>query len=161
MRGRFVGYRNIEALREHFSIDRVEADLSPNYNVAPTQNIPVIVRQDGENVLRTFRWGLVPFWAKDPSIGNRLINARGETLAEKPSFRGSYKWLDILWIHSLNTSFLQSRRGPCHVAESSIQIPLVTWWILPGLPDRIIFNIGKAEVNFKGAYKKTPSFLQG
>jgi putative SOS response-associated peptidase YedK len=55
MCGRFVGYRNIDSLREHFPIDRVEADLSPNYNVAPTQMIPVIVRQDGENVLRTFR----------------------------------------------------------------------------------------------------------
>jgi len=78
MCGRFVGYRDLEALRAHFSIDRVEADLSPNYNTAPSQTIPVIVRLDGENVLKAFRWGLVPFWAKDPSIGSRMINARSD-----------------------------------------------------------------------------------
>ncbi|MCB2170055.1 MAG: SOS response-associated peptidase [Deltaproteobacteria bacterium] len=65
MCGRFVCYQDLRALKAHFPIDRVEADLSPNYNVAPTQMIPAIVRQDGENVLRTFRWGLVPFWAKN------------------------------------------------------------------------------------------------
>jgi len=91
MCGRFVGYRDLEALQAHFPIDRVEATLSPNYNVAPTQMIPAIVRQDDQNVLRTFRWGLVPFWAKDPSIGNRMINARSETVGSKPSFRNAYK----------------------------------------------------------------------
>jgi putative SOS response-associated peptidase YedK len=91
MCGRFVGYRDLEALKAHFPIDRVEAILSPNYNVAPTQMIPVIVRQDDENVLRAFRWGLVPFWAKDPSIGNKMINARSETVDSKPSFRNAFK----------------------------------------------------------------------
>ena len=91
MCGRFVGYRNIEALREHFPIDRVEATLSPNFNAAPTQMIPVIVRHDGRNVLRTFRWGLVPFWAKDPTIGSRMINARSETVDSKPSFRNAFR----------------------------------------------------------------------
>ena len=90
MCGRFVGYRDLEALKAHFPIDRVEATLTPNYNVAPTQMIPAIVRQEGENVLRTFRWGLVPFWAKDPSIGNRMINARSETVDSKPSFRNAF-----------------------------------------------------------------------
>jgi putative SOS response-associated peptidase YedK len=91
MCGRFVGYRDLEALRANFPIDRVAADLSPNYNVAPTQMIPAIVRQDDENVLRTFRWGLVPFWAKDLSIGNRMINARSETVESKPSFRNAFQ----------------------------------------------------------------------
>jgi len=53
--------------------------------------IPIIVRQDGENVLRTFRWGLVSFWAKDPSTGNRMINARSETVDSKPSFRNAFR----------------------------------------------------------------------
>lgn len=91
MCGRFVGYRDLETLKTHFPIDRVEANLSPNYNVTPTQNIPVIVRQDGHNILRTFRWGLVPFWAKDPSIGSRMINARSETVHSKPSFRNAFQ----------------------------------------------------------------------
>jgi putative SOS response-associated peptidase YedK len=91
MCGRFVGYRDLEALRANFPIDRVAADLSPNYNVVPAQMIPAIVRQDDENVLRTFRWGLVPSWAKDPSIGNRMINARSETVESKPSFRNAFQ----------------------------------------------------------------------
>jgi len=91
MCGRFVSYRDLEALRAHFPIDRVEATLTPSYNVAPTQMIPAIVRQDDENVLRTFRWGLVPFWAKDPSIGNKMINARSETVDAKPSFNNAFK----------------------------------------------------------------------
>jgi len=91
MCGRFVGYRDLEALKAHFPIDQVEANLSPNYNVAPTQMIPAIVRQDDENVLREFKWGLVPFWSKDPSIGNRMINARSETVDSKPSFRTAFK----------------------------------------------------------------------
>ncbi len=91
MCGRFVGYRDLEAVRAQFPIDRVEATLTPNYNVAPTQMIPAIVRQDDENVLRTFRWGLVPFWAKDPSIGNKMINARSETVDSKPSFQNAFK----------------------------------------------------------------------
>ena len=61
--------------------------FSPRYNIAPTQPAPVIANFEGENRLGLFQWGLVPSWAKDVSIGNRMINARGETLAEKPSFK--------------------------------------------------------------------------
>jgi len=67
-----------------------KAELSPRYNIAPTQPIPVITNT-GTNKLDFFTWGLVPFWAKDPSIGSRMINARAETLAEKPSFRNAFK----------------------------------------------------------------------
>ncbi|UCF29428.1 MAG: SOS response-associated peptidase, partial [Chloroflexota bacterium] len=66
-------------------------DFPPRYNVAPTQPVAV-VPNDGTNRLDFFNWGLIPFWAKDPKIGSRLINARSETIAEKPSFRGSFKY---------------------------------------------------------------------
>lgn len=66
-------------------------DLVPNYNVAPTQQIPVIANHDGKRVLETMRWGLIPSWAKDIKIGNKMINARSETITEKPSFRAAYK----------------------------------------------------------------------
>lgn len=62
----------------------------PRYNVAPTQPVPVVAN-DGENRIDFFRWGLVPSWAKDAGIGARMINARAETLAEKPSFRAAYR----------------------------------------------------------------------
>ncbi|WP_019849668.1 SOS response-associated peptidase [Desulfitobacterium sp. PCE1] len=65
-----------------------EVDLTPRYNMAPSQDIPVIIN-DGSNRLAMYRWGLIPYWAKDISIGNQLINARGETVDEKPSFKYS------------------------------------------------------------------------
>jgi len=62
----------------------------PRYNIAPAQEVWVLV-DDGTRRIETFRWGLVPSWAKDPKIGNKLINARAETLFEKPSFRAAVK----------------------------------------------------------------------
>jgi putative SOS response-associated peptidase YedK len=62
-------------------------DIHPRYNVAPMTDVPIVrVNHEGKRELVRMRWGLVPRWAKDPSIGNRLINARGETIADKPSF---------------------------------------------------------------------------
>lgn len=63
--------------------------FQPNFNVAPTHQIPAIVSQNSESLLAAFSWGLVPNWAKDPAIGSRMINARSETAAEKPSFRSA------------------------------------------------------------------------
>ena len=91
MCGRFVGYRNLEELMEHFPIDVADAQVTPNYNVAPTQEILALVRYEEQNHLEYLKWGLVPFWAKDKTIGNRLINARSETAATKPSFRNAFK----------------------------------------------------------------------
>ena len=67
--------------------------LKPRYNIAPTQNCPVIriEAESGQRTLDMLRWGLIPSWAKDKAIGNRMINARSETAAEKPSFRGAMK----------------------------------------------------------------------
>ena len=62
----------------------------PRFNLAPTQQMPVVLN-DGERVLDTVRWGLIPSWAKEASIGSKLINARAETVAEKPSFRSALK----------------------------------------------------------------------
>jgi putative SOS response-associated peptidase YedK len=67
-------------------------DVHPRYNIAPMTDVPVVrVNAEGRRELVRMRWGLVPRWAKDPSIGNKLINARGETLAEKQSFRVAYR----------------------------------------------------------------------
>jgi putative SOS response-associated peptidase YedK len=64
--------------------------FQPRFNIAPTQPVAVIPN-DGKNRLDFFVWGLIPSWAKDPSIGNRMINARAETLLEKPSFRNAFR----------------------------------------------------------------------
>lgn len=87
MCGRFVISSKLESLRKHFPIDAEAVEIAPNYNVAPTQEIPAIARHDDQNHLEKFYWGLVPFWAKDKTIGSRMINARYETVATKPAFR--------------------------------------------------------------------------
>ena len=66
--------------------------LEPRYNVAPTQDAAVVrERPDGDRVVQVLRWGLIPRWAKDPAIGNRMINARAETAAEKPAFKSPFQ----------------------------------------------------------------------
>jgi putative SOS response-associated peptidase YedK len=66
-------------------------DVRPRYNIAPTQQVPIVrLNAEGERELVQVRWGLVPRWAKDPSIGTRMINARGETLATKSAYRNAY-----------------------------------------------------------------------
>ena len=91
MCGRFVGFNTLEMLQTHFPIDVADIQVKPNYNVAPTQEILAIARHEGKNHLKNFHWGLVPSWAKELAIGTRLINARSETVAIKPSFRSAFK----------------------------------------------------------------------
>lgn len=131
MCGRYASARKRQDLLEEFRIDRdrVTDDLEPDYNVAPTKPVYAVLdraeRGPGESAgggesaaggdgggvareLRVVRWGLVPFWAKDPSIGSRMINARVETVDAKPAFRrafakrrcllpadGFYEWLQV------------------------------------------------------------------
>jgi putative SOS response-associated peptidase YedK len=91
MCGRFVGFRKLDQLQQYFPIDVVKCEATANYNVAPTQQILAIARLDGANVLDRYHWGLVPFWAKDTTIGYKMINARAETVATKPSFKEAFK----------------------------------------------------------------------
>jgi putative SOS response-associated peptidase YedK len=78
-------------IAEVFGLDLL-LDILPRYNVAPTQDV-LAMRLDsaGERQFTFLRWGLIPSWAGDPKIGNRLVNARAETIAEKPAFRGAFR----------------------------------------------------------------------
>jgi len=91
MCGRFVQISPFNIIKEAFNIVTVPFEAIPNYNVAPTQKILAVIKHDNENKLERFYWGLVPFWAKDISIGSKMINARVETVSEKPSFRNAFK----------------------------------------------------------------------
>ena len=66
-------------------------DFAPRFNVTPTSGVPLVFQEGSDREAAIARWGLVPFWADDPSIGNRLANARGDTVHEKPSFRAAFK----------------------------------------------------------------------
>lgn len=85
MCGRYTLTTDSQKIAESFGVEPTLTAM-PRYNIAPTQNVVAIIR-NGTAHLSTLRWGLIPFWAKDEAIGSRLINARAETLAEKPSFK--------------------------------------------------------------------------
>ena len=78
-------------LAEEFGLSGELPEIPPSYNIAPTQDVATILGDGEERRLEMMRWGLIPSWADDPEIGARMINARSETAAEKPSFRAAFK----------------------------------------------------------------------
>ncbi len=100
MCGRYASSRRPEDLIEEFEVveSRVATPLEADYNVAPTKEVYAVLErppsrdreQPPERQLRVLKWGLVPSWAKDPGIGNRMINARMETVAEKPAYKKAF-----------------------------------------------------------------------
>ena len=105
MCGRFTLHHSTEDIAERFLVEQTMLELAPRYNIAPSQDIPVVLQRE-RRTLQTLKWGLVPSWARDPAIGNRMINARSESIAEKPAFRqalrqrrcllptsGYYEWM--------------------------------------------------------------------
>lgn len=108
MCGRFTLTTDATRLQAAFPELSVPAELEPRYNIAPSQPVAVIASDDPSR-LAFFRWGLIPSWAKDAKIGNRMINARAESLAEKPAFRAAYRARRCL---VLADGFYEWRKGP-------------------------------------------------
>lgn len=90
MCGRFTLTADADSIQQAFYLDEVDGWDRPRFNIAPTQQVPVLTDREPKR-LSFMKWGLVPSWAKDPKIGSRMINARSETAAEKPSFRTAFK----------------------------------------------------------------------
>lgn len=90
MCGRFTLTLEISALQMAFDLGEQTVVWQSNYNVAPSTLVPVLTNHQPEKI-QLFRWGLIPSWSKDPSIGAKMINARSETLQEKPSFRSAFQ----------------------------------------------------------------------
>ena len=91
MCGRFVLLTNLSIITESFNIQNAACEYRPGNNISPGQQIAAVVRKDDQNNLVNFQWGLIPSWAKDPSISNKMFNARAETISEKPSFKNAFK----------------------------------------------------------------------
>jgi putative SOS response-associated peptidase YedK len=121
MCGRFTLTVDPGQLQDAFPWIDIPNELPRRYNIAPSQPVAV-VPNDGNNKLDFFIWGLIPFWAKDPKIGNRLINARAETVAEKPSFRGSFKYKRCL---ILADGFYEWRKEPGSKSKIPTYIHLI------------------------------------
>jgi putative SOS response-associated peptidase YedK len=92
MCGRFTNRAKPEQIKREFKVGAKNPNLfHPRYNIAPAQMIDVVFEPETTRILSQLKWGLVPSWSKDAEIGNRMINARAETLTEKPSFREAFK----------------------------------------------------------------------
>ena len=90
MCGRYTLIADIGDLAQRFEFDGTDVSYDPGYNIAPTESVLTVRNVEGREA--TFmKWGLIPFWAKDPKMGARMINARAETVAEKPAFRNALK----------------------------------------------------------------------
>lgn len=151
MCGRYVAAQDPAALAEEFGVTApVEELLEPDYNVAPTKPVFIIVEANGERAMPVARWGLVPSWAKDASVGARLVNARVETAAQKPSFRdsvakrrcllpadGYYEWQAATGPDAPRGSSGKPRKQPfyIHPADGSTLAlaGLYAWWRDPAL----------------------------
>jgi len=145
MCGRFTLTRSAAEIAEHFGLGSVPA-LAARFNVAPTQEVPIVrVRSSGERVLELRRWGLVPPWARDLSVGARMINARVESVASRPAFRdalhrrrclvpadGFYEWQGKA-----------GRRRPHHLA-----LPGGALFAIAGLYERWLGPGGEAVDSF-------------
>ena len=90
MCGRYTLIADLGDLAQRFEFDGGDFSYDPGYNIAPTESVLTVRNVEGREAA-FMRWGLVPFWAKDPKIGARMINARAETVAEKPAFRNALK----------------------------------------------------------------------
>ncbi|MEM9133608.1 MAG: SOS response-associated peptidase [Actinomycetota bacterium] len=108
MCGRFVAASPPDELARYFETEPPTEELEANYNVAPTNTVYAVRARDGHRQLSELRWGLVPFWAKDRKVGSRMINARSETILDKPAYRraiqkrrclipadGFYEWAKV------------------------------------------------------------------
>jgi putative SOS response-associated peptidase YedK len=90
MCGLFILLTDLSLITESFNVQDVACEYRSGSRISPGQQVAAVI-QDDKNRLVNFRWGLIPSWAKDPSIGNRMFNARAETLSEKPSFKNAFK----------------------------------------------------------------------
>ena len=90
MCGRFTVTTQPAQLLDDLGVAQTDFDFQPRYNVAPQQPVLAVLRRDDVLRAEPLRWGLIPFWAKDPAIGNKMINARAETVAEKPAYRAAF-----------------------------------------------------------------------
>lgn len=122
MCGRFTLTADTKKLAEAFAEFEPPEELVPRYNVAPSQPVAVAAN-NGRHKIEYFQWGLIPAWAKDPKIGYRMINARAETLAEKPSFRNAYKRRRCL---VLSDGFYEWRKTPDAKTKTPMYIRLAS-----------------------------------
>ena len=122
MCGRYTLAPTPATLTDTFPGFELPDQLTPRYNITPTQNVAVVANNNPGKI-DLFRWGLIPSWAKDPTIGNRMINARSETLSQKPSFRTAYRrWRCLI----LADGYYEWRKEPGGGAKTPFYIRMAS-----------------------------------
>jgi putative SOS response-associated peptidase YedK len=123
MCGRFFLLTDLWVITESFNVGWVACEFRQDNNISPGQHIAAVVRTADRNELVIFRWGLIPSWAKEPAIGNRMFNARGETIAEKPSFREAFKRRRCLIVANGFYEWQKAgkRKNPFHISLKSAE----------------------------------------
>lgn len=129
MCGRVNSKVTLPDLRKHFGVES-NMPLEQHYNHPPGTDLPVIIEQNGRRVIRPMRWGLVPHWAKDKSIGYKLINARAEGIADKPAFRSALARRRCVVPVAGYFEWSQQSKQPYYfqAADSGIPLPLAGIW---------------------------------
>ncbi len=147
MCGRFTQKTPASELAEAFDLSDQPEELGPRYNIAPSQPVLVVTNRAGPRRAEVMRWGLVPYWAKDPAIGNQLANARSESLADKPSFRQAYQRRRGLLLMDgfYEWQTVGKTKVPHHFGLPSGK-PLAVaalWeaWQPPGAPDQLLHSV--------------------
>jgi len=141
MCGRFVLLTDLSRIVQSFDIQEVSGEYHPGVNISPGRMIAAVIR-DSINRLVDFKWGLIPAWTKDPSIGYKMINARAETVSEKPSFRQAFRKRRCLIVADGFYEWKQEagRKTPMRFYLKSGEpfglAGLYETWILPG-KDRV------------------------
>lgn len=124
MCGRFTFHADTDTVQAMLNLGPIHTETGPSFNIAPTHSVLTVVQRDGVNNLERMQWGLIPAWSKDPKIGSKMINARAETLDEKPSFKRLLKSQRCL---ILADGFYEWRQGigkkktPLHIRLKSGQ----------------------------------------
>lgn len=146
MCGRYTNTVSIKKLAERFGFPTVRGDFPPRYNIAPGQTAPVVLKSSPRR-LAMMRWGLVPHWAKDPKTGYKMINARAETLGEKPSFKRPFQSQRCLVVAD---GFYEWRKSPGKKTKVPFHISLKNRepFAFAGLWDRWEDPSGKELVTF-------------
>ena len=166
MCGRYTFFNNIDSLQHSLNIDVIDSNIinhQASYNISPTQNAPVVFEENNKRILKNMRWGLIPSWAKDNSFASKLINARSETIADKPSFKnlittnrcvvlanGYYEWVNV-----------DNKKHPYFIySEENTMISMAGLWT--EWKDVISFTIitKKSDLSISHLHHRMPLILQ-
>ena len=164
MCGRYVNTKKIDDIEKKFNIDRqenIELSINPSYNISPTQDSPVIVQNSTKRIIKNMHWGLIPSWSKDKKFSSNLINARLETIKEKPSFKNLVNTNRCIVVANGYYEWTQTDNGkqPFFIHNNDEFLPMAALWTQ--WQDILSFTIitKSADLSIKTIHHRMPLIL--